>query len=357
MLTVVTRGTPEEARRLEEIRNRRAAADAGTEAAARAICAEVKSGGWDAVRRLSLQYDGAEPREIPRAELQAAYERCGSAVIADLEHAARNIRDYQERLIPKGGVWQSPDGAKVGLLARPLRRVGMYVPGGTAAYPSTVLMNAVPAKAAGVEELVMVTPPTRHLRDEVLAAARIAGVDAVYAVGGAQAVAALAYGAGPVPAADKIVGPGNAFVAAAKRLLYGVIDIDMIAGPSEILIIADGGADPRLIAADLLGQAEHNPDSACFLVTDDPALPGRVNAELEIQLSALPRRDIASASLDAYSAAFICADLAACAACSDALAPEHLELLVGDPHALLPAIRNAGAVFIGPWAPETLGDY
>ena len=356
-LTVVTRGTPEEARRLDEIRGRRREADAGTEAAARAICAEVKSGGWDAVTRLSLQFDNAEPREVTRAELRAAYERCDTSVITDLERAARNIRDYQERLLPTGGTWQNPDGAKVGMLLRPLRRVGMYVPGGTAAYPSSVLMNAVPAKAAGVEELIMVTPPTRHLRDEVLAAALIAGVDAVYAIGGAQAVAALAYGAGPVPAADKIVGPGNPYVAAAKRILYGVIDIDMIAGPSEILVIADNSADPRLIAADLLSQAEHNPDSACYLVTDCPALPERVNAELAAQLEALSRRDIAAASLEAYGAAFVCADLAECAECANALAPEHLELLVKDPDALIPAIRNAGALFVGPWTPEPLGDY
>jgi histidinol dehydrogenase len=357
MLTVVTRGSPEEARRLADMRARREQSGEETEAAARAICAEVKSGGWDAVTRFSLKFDQAEPREIPRAELLAARNRCAPDIIEALEHAARNIRDYQSRLIPKSDCWLNPDGAKVGQLVRPLRRVGMYVPGGTAAYPSTVLMNAVPAKAAGVEELIMVTPPTRHLLDEVLAAALIAGVDAVYAVGGVQAIAALAYGAGPVPAVDKIVGPGNAYVAAAKRQLYGVIDIDMIAGPSEILVIADDGADPRLIAADLLSQAEHNPDSACWLVTDSPALAGRVNDELPKQLDALPRGEIASASLEAYGAAFVCADLTECVACANALAPEPLELLVQNPEALIPAIRNAGALFIGPWTPEPMGDY
>lgn len=357
MLTIVTRGTPEEAGRLSDIRSRREGSDTETEAAARAICAEVKSGGWDAVNRFSLDFDNAEPYEISHADLQSAYHRCDPDVIDSLKHAARNIRSYQERLLPQGGMWKSPDGANVGQLVRPLRRVGMYVPGGTAAYPSSVLMNAIPAKAAGVEELIMVTPPTRHLRDEVLAAALIAQVDIVYAVGGVQAIAALAYGAGPIPAVDKIVGPGNAYVTAAKRLLYGTIDIDMVAGPSEVLVLADGEADARLIAADLLSQAEHDRLAACYLVTDSADLAKRVNEELTGQLDALTRRDIAAASLEAFGTTFICADIAACVDCANSLSPEHLELLVRDPEQWIPSIRNAGALFIGPWTPEPMGDY
>ena len=356
-LPIVKRGSEDETRRLAEIETRREQSVAETEAAARAICAEVKAEGWEAVTRFSLRFDKAQPREILRSELIAARDRCAPDIIGALEHAARNIHDYQQRLIPESRCWRNPDGATVGQLARPLRRVGMYVPGGTAAYPSSVLMNAVPAKAAGVGELIMVTPPTRHLSDEVLAAALVAGVDAVYAVGGAQAIAALAYGAGPVPAADKIVGPGNAYVAAAKRVLYGTIDIDMIAGPSEVLVLADGGADARLIAADLLSQAEHNPDSACWLVTDSADLALRVNWELERQLKALSRREIAETSLEAYGAAFVCQDMGQCVECANALAPEHLELLVVDPERWIPAIHSAGALFIGPWTPEPIGDY
>ena len=240
------------------MRARAAQASQAIDAAAAEIMENVREKGFEAVREYSLRFDKAEPREIGGEELQAAYDRCPADLIAALERAAANIRDYNEKLLIHTLEWTSPDGGVVGRVVRGLTRVGIYVPGGTAAYPSSVLMNAVPAKVAGVEEIVMVTPPTENLNDAVLAAAKIAGVDRVIAVGGAQAVAALTYGAGFIPRVDKLVGPGNAFVASAKRQAYGKLDIDMVAGPSEVLVIADGSAQAKFVAADLLSQAEHD---------------------------------------------------------------------------------------------------
>lgn len=357
MLTVVRHNSPEQARRSEEMRRKRAVSEAQVSEKAQSIISAVETNGWDAVTRFSLEFDKAAPRAVSRGELEEARARCGADVTGAMEHAARNIHDYQRRLVPSGAVWEGPDGAKLGQLVRPLGCVGMYVPGGTAAYPSSVLMNACPAKAAGVERLIMVTPPTRFLKDEVLAAALIAGVDEVYAVGGVQAVAALAFGAGPVSAADKIVGPGNAYVQAAKRILYGRIDIDMTAGPSEVLVLADASADPGNIAADLLSQAEHDVLAACYLVTTDEKLALAVNEQLSAQIARLSRSEIARISLADFGTAFICEDLDECADCANALAPEHLELMVSDPDALIPKIRNAGALFVGAWTPEPVGDY
>ena len=291
------------------------------------------------------------------SQLDEAYANCPKDLIDALERAAANIRDYNERLLPKSETWTSPDGGKVGRLVRGLTRVGIYVPGGTAAYPSSVLMNAVPAKVAGVEEIVMVTPPTQHLSDAVLAAAKIAGVDRCIAVGGAQAVAALTYGAGFIPKVDKLVGPGNAYVAAAKRLAYGQLDIDMVAGPSEVLVVADKTADPVYVAADLLSQAEHDKLASAVLLTDDGALARAVDAEIVRQSAYLSRRDIIEASIRDFGCAFVCADLDECIALANDIAPEHLELCVQDPETLLPKVKNAGAVFLGSWSPEPLGDY
>jgi histidinol dehydrogenase len=235
--------------------------------------------------------------------------------------------------------------------------VGIYVPGGTAAYPSSVLMNAVPAKVAGVEEIVMVTPPTENLNVAVLAAAKIAGVDRVIALGGAQAVAALTYGADWIPQVDKLVGPGNAFVAAAKRLAYGTLDIDMVAGPSEVLVIADKTADPRFVAADLLSQAEHDRLASPWLITDSMELAQQVDGEMTRQTGYLSRSEIMEESVARYGAAIVCDDLHACARIANLVAPEHLEIVTQQPRALLPEIRNAGAVFLGAWSPEPLGDY
>ena len=245
----------------------------------------------------------------------------------------------------------------MGRIVRGLSRVGIYVPGGTAAYPSSVLMNAVPAKVAGVEEIVMVTPPTENLNAAVLAAARIAGVDRCIAVGGAQAVAALTYGAGFIPRVDKLVGPGNAYVAAAKRLAYGSLDIDMVAGPSEVLVIADRQADPKYVAADLLSQAEHDRLASAVLLTDSWELAQAVDREVVRQTGYLERSEIMEESLRDFGCAIVCDSLERCVELANEIAPEHLEIMTEEPRALLPLVKNAGAVFLGAYTPEPLGDY
>ena len=342
---------------MDAMKARAAQANQTIDAAAAEIMETVKEKGFEAVRDYSLRFDKAEPREITPAELDGAYSRCPKELIAALERAAANIRDYNEKLLTRTMEWTSPDGGVVGRVVRGLTRVGIYVPGGTAAYPSSVLMNAVPAKVAGVEEIVMVTPPTENLNDAVLAAAKIAGVDRVIAVGGAQAVAALTYGAGFIPRVDKLVGPGNAFVAAAKRQAYGKLDIDMVAGPSEVLVIADGKANPKFVAADLLSQAEHDKLASAVLLTDSMELAQAVDAEIIRQTGYLSRSEIMECSLRDFGCAIVCDSLADCAALANEIAPEHLEIVTEDPRALLPAIKNAGAVFLGAWSPEPLGDY
>ncbi|MBM6937047.1 histidinol dehydrogenase [Pseudoflavonifractor phocaeensis] len=339
------------------MRARAAQNNAAVDQAVSAILADVARRGYEAVREYSLKFDKAEPREIGKEELEAAYASCGPTLIAAMEHAAANIRDYNEKLLYETAEWTSPDGGRVGRIVRGLTRVGVYVPGGTAAYPSSVLMNAVPAKVAGVEEIVMVTPPTENLSAPVLAAAKIAGVDRCIAVGGAQAVAALTYGAGFIPKVDKLVGPGNAYVAAAKRLAYGKLDIDMVAGPSEVLVIADGSADPKFVAADLLSQAEHDKLASAVLLTDSAALAQAVDGEIVRQTGYLSRSEIMECSLRDFGCAIVCETLDDCVALANEIAPEHLEIMTQDPRALLPGIRNAGAVFLGAWSPEPLGDY
>lgn len=347
----------EEKRLIASMRERAAGVSAEIEAAVADIINDVKENGFAAVEKYSLRFDTAAPRELTGEELDAAYARCPAQLIEALEHAAANIRDYNERLLARTMEWTSPDGGVVGRVVRGLTRVGIYVPGGTAAYPSSVLMNAVPAKVAGVEEIVMVTPPTENLNDAVLAAAKIAGVDRVIAVGGAQAIAALTYGAGFIPRVDKIVGPGNAFVAAAKRMAYGKLDIDMVAGPSEVLVIADESAQAKLIAADLLSQAEHDRLASAVLLTTSMELAEAVNAEIARQTAYLSRSEIMEASLRDFGCAIVCGSLEQCAELANEIAPEHLEIVTKEPRALLPRIRNAGAVFLGAWSPEPLGDY
>ena len=339
------------------MRARAAQNNAAVDQAVSAILADVAQRGYEAVKEYSLKFDKAEPREIGREELEAAYAACDPTLIAAMEHAAANIRDYNEKLLYQTSEWTSPDGGRVGRIVRGLTRVGIYVPGGTAAYPSSVLMNAVPAKVAGVEEIVMVTPPTENLSIPVLAAAKIAGVDRCIAVGGAQAVAALTYGAGFIPKVDKLVGPGNAYVAAAKRLAYGKLDIDMVAGPSEVLVIADGSADPKFVAADLLSQAEHDKLASAVLLTDSAELAQKVDEEIIRQTGYLSRSEIMECSLRDFSCAIVCDNLDGCVDLANEIAPEHLEIVTEDPRALLPKIKNAGAVFLGAWSPEPLGDY
>lgn len=357
MLPIIDRDPQGQQRQLEAMRQRAASANQVIENAVRSIMADVKAEGFAAVERYTRQFDHTIPREISREMLDQAYARCPQSLVEALERAAANIRDYNSRLLPQSDIWTSPDGGKVGRLVRGLHRVGIYVPGGTAAYPSSVLMNAVPAKVAGVEEIIMVTPPTEHLSDAVLAAAKIAGVDRVIAVGGAQAVAALTYGAGFIPKVDKLVGPGNAYVAAAKRLAYGQLDIDMVAGPSEVLVIADSSANPKFVAADLMSQAEHDVLASAVLLTDSPDLAQAVAWEIDRQSEKLSRKDIIDASLRDFGCALVCNDLDECVTLANQIAPEHLELCVADPNALLPHIKNAGAVFLGNWSPEPLGDY
>jgi len=342
---------------LTAMRARAAQKNADIDRAVADIMQTVKEEGFAAVERYSMQFDRTAPYEISAQRLEQAYRNCPPELIGALEHAAANIRDYNEKLLAKTVEWSSPDGGRVGRIVRGLSRVGIYVPGGTAAYPSSVLMNAVPAKVAGVEEIVMVTPPTENLNDAVLAAAKIAGVDRVIAVGGAQAVAALTYGAGFIPRVDKLVGPGNAFVAAAKRMAYGALDIDMVAGPSEVLVIADDSADPKFVAADLLSQAEHDRMASAVLLTDSEALAKAVDAEIVRQTGYLERSEIMEVSLRDFGCAIVCGDLNECVALANEIAPEHLEVVTRDPRALLPDIKNAGAVFLGSWSPEPLGDY
>ena len=357
MIQIVKADGVQERAVIAAMRARAASANAEIELAVSAVMQNVKEKGLAAVEDYSRRFDGKMPYEIGPEKLEAAYAACPPGLIAAMERSAANIRDYNERLLARSMEWTSPDGGRVGRIVRGLTRVGIYVPGGTAAYPSSVLMNAVPAKVAGVEEIVMVTPPTQHLNGAVLAAAKIAGVDRVIAVGGAQAVAALTYGAGFIPRVDKLVGPGNAYVAAAKRMAYGALDIDMVAGPSEVLVIADGSANPKFVAADLLSQAEHDKLASAVLLTTSMELAQAVDGEIVRQTGYLSRSEIMECSLRDFGCAIVCDTLDGAAELANEIAPEHLEIVTEHPRALLPRIKNAGAVFLGEWSPEPLGDY
>ena len=357
MIQIVTADGVRENALMDDLRARSAAVGEEITRSAAAIMEDVRQNGYEAVERYSLQFDHAVPREFAPEELERAYAACDPKLIAAMEHAAANIRDYNEHLLARSQEWTSPDGGRVGRIVRGLQRVGIYVPGGTAAYPSSVLMNAVPAKVAGVEEIVMVTPPTENLNNAVLAAAKIAGVDRVIGVGGVQAVAALTYGAGFIPKVDKLVGPGNAYVAAAKRMAYGTLDIDMVAGPSEVLVIADRPADPKYAAADLLSQAEHDRLASAVLLTDSWELAQAVDREVVRQTGYLERSEIMEESLRDFGCAIVCNSLERCVELANEIAPEHLEIMTEEPRALLPLVKNAGAVFLGAYTPEPLGDY
>ncbi len=357
MIRIVKADGYAEEKLISEMRARSAAVGEDINRAVAEIMEDVRQNGMDAVTKYSLRFDHAKPREFDPSELDTAYAACDPKLIAVMKHAAANIRDYNERLLTASSEWQSPDGGRVGRIVRGLTRVGIYVPGGTAAYPSSVLMNAIPAKVAGVSEIIMVTPPTENLNNAVLAAAKIAGVDRVIGVGGAQAVAALTYGAGFIPRVDKLVGPGNAFVAAAKRMAYGTLDIDMVAGPSEVLVIADETANAKYVAADLLSQAEHDRLACATLLTTSQALAEAVDREIVRQTGYLDRSEIMEASLNNFGVAIVCDSLDRCVALANEVAPEHLEIITENPRALLPGIRNAGAIFLGAYTPEPLGDY
>lgn len=329
------------------------------DASVQEILTAVRRDGLDAVLRYTAQFDGvtlsSDQARVSEAEIEEGAARCDADVRAAIDFAAGRIRDYHERQRPADTRFVDALGVELGWRWTPLDSVGVYVPGGRAAYPSTVLMNAVPAAAAGVGRIAMVTP-AGQLRPAVLAAAKAAGVAEIWRVGGAQAVAALAYGAGPIAPVDKIVGPGNAYVTAAKRQVYGHVGIDALAGPSEIVVVADAENDPEWIAADLLSQAEHDPDAQAILITPDEAFAAKVEAAVDRQLQALATGAVAAESWRNHGAVVI-AGLDAAPALVDLLAPEHVEFAVADPEALAARIRHAGAMFLGRHAPEAIGDY
>jgi histidinol dehydrogenase len=327
-----------------------------------AIIADVRARGDAALLELTERFDrvALTPGNLrfTAAEVDALVAEVSDTDRAALELAAERIRAYHARQIPRDESWTDPEGATLGWRWTPVSAAGLYVPGGLASYPSSVLMNAIPAKVAGVGRLAITVPtPDGHANPLVLLAARLAGVDEIHRVGGAQAVAALAYGTESIAAVDKITGPGNAYVAAAKRRVFGDVGIDMIAGPSEILVIADADNDPDWLALDLLSQAEHDESAQAILITDDAGLAARVAQAVDKRLETLERRAIAGASWRDFGAIITVPDLATAAALADRIAPEHLELCVADAEGLAETITHAGAIFLGPWTPEAIGDY
>ena len=345
----------------EEILNRDIRAEADVESVVDAIIADVRARGDEALRDYAKKFDRAELGDllVSQAEIEEAFAAVGEDFIQTLRMAAANIRHFHEHQVHKDFVVTDTPGVLLGQKYTPIERAGVYVPGGTAAYPSTVLMDVIPAKVAGVKEIVMTTPagPDGKVNPNILAAAAVAGIDRIVKTGGAQAVAALAYGTESVPAVDKIVGPGNIYVATAKRKVFGKVGIDMIAGPSEILVLADGGANPAWVAADLLSQAEHDKLATPVLVTDSEALAEAVQAELERQIPLLPRAAIARESVDTNGKIVVTDDLAKAIEAANLIAPEHLEICTEDPFAVLGSIKNAGSIFLGRNLPEALGDY
>ena len=325
------------------------------------ILADVRKNGDQAVLAYNEKFDKAklDVLQVSSQEMEEAFAAVAPEFIAILEEAADNIRAFHSKQVRSSFVIADKPGIVLGQKVTPIEKVGVYVPGGTAAYPSTVLMDTIPAKIAGCPYIAMVTPPNAdgRINPVILAAAKIAGVDAIFKVGGAQAVAALAYGTESIPKVDKIVGPGNAFVAEAKKQVFGLVSIDMIAGPSEILVIADGKSNPVHVAADLLSQAEHDRLASAVLVTDSEELAEKVSAELERQIPLLPRAEIARASIDRGGKIIVAENLMQGIEISNEIAPEHLELMVDDPFAYLDAVKHAGSIFMGRNCPEALGDY
>ena len=337
-------------------------ADTGDISAAVAeILANVRTSGDEALFAYTKKFDKAElsKLEVTELEINEAFASVDPKFLSVLEEAAANIRRFHQAQVRTSFILNDQDGIVMGQRITPIEKVGIYVPGGRAAYPSTVLMDSIPAKIAGCSQIVMVTPPGADgkVNPVILAAAKIAGVDRIFKVGGAQAVAALAYGTESIPKVDKIVGPGNAYVAEAKRQVFGLVSIDMIAGPSEILIVADGKSNPVHAAADLLSQAEHDPMASAVLVTDSEAFAEAVSAELERQIPLLSRAAIARASIDRNGKIIIAEDLDVVISIANEIAPEHLELMVDNPFDYLNSIRNAGSIFMGRHCPEALGDY
>ena len=344
---------------LQRIKNRGEILSEEYEKTVQEIINAVKTRGDDALLEFTRRFDRLDVKEpsqleIPYRELKKAYERIPSDLREALEFAAARIKKFHEKQLENSFTVYEEDGIILGQKVLPLERVGVYVPGGKASYPSTVLMNTIPAKVAGVEEIVMASP---NPGDATLAAAFIAGVDRVFRIGGAQAIAALAYGTDTVPKVDKIVGPGNIYVALAKKILYGVVDIDMVAGPSEILVIADETANPEWVAADLLSQAEHDELAGSFCVTDSFEQALRIKEAVERQLQELDRKEIAAKSVENWGTIFVVENLDEACELANTIAPEHLEIVTSSPWDLVPKIKHAGAIFIGHYATEPLGDY
>ncbi len=346
---------------VEDLKSRVGQTSPEIEQTVREIIASVRERGDDAVKEYSKKFDGWTPEnlELSRADLEQAAAACAPAFIASLKRAAENIRAFHQRQKQQSRIDPMPNGVITGQRVRGLHRVGVYVPGGTAGYPSSVLMNVIPAQVAEVGEIVMVTPPGRTGKPDptILAAAYISGVDRVFLMGGAQAVAALALGTESVPKVDKIVGPGNIFVATAKKQLYGVVDIDMIAGPSEILIVADETANPRYLAADLMSQAEHDRMASAILITPSREIAEKTVEEVYRQVKTLSRREIIEESLDRFGGVIVCETMDEAIDFANELAPEHLEVCAANPFEYIGRLDNAGSVFLGNYSPEPLGDY
>lgn len=346
---------------LQEIERRSEKTNKDVTASVSEILENVRQRGDEAVREYTIKFDGKAPEktEISKEEMKELAQGCDQSFLKAVERAAENIADFHKRQLRQSFFTTKDDNVMLGQRVRGLERVGIYVPGGTAAYPSSVLMNAIPAKIAGVKEIIMVTPPTKEGKPnpDIMAAALAAGVDRVLLMGGAQAVAALAYGTQTVPKVDKIVGPGNIFVATAKKLLYGTVDIDMIAGPSEILVMADNSANPVFVAADLMSQAEHDVLASSILLTTSAELAENVKLEIEKQSSTLSRKDIIDKALSSYGAIIICENNQQMVDFANKLAPEHLEVCMENPLDYIGVLDNAGSVFLGHYSPEPLGDY
>ena len=343
---------------LELLRKRAAGVNPQIEKTVRGILSDVKKNGDPAVKKYTKKFDGHDlPLELGPAEIKAHAKRADKKIIKALELSAERIRYFHEKQKEKSWSFKK-DGALLGQIIRPIGRAGIYVPGGKASYPSTVLMNVIPAQVAGVEEIALCVPtPLGEINPHVMAAIQLLGVKEVYRTGGAQAIGAMAYGTGSIRKVDKITGPGNIFVAMAKKMVFGEVDIDMIAGPSEILIIADETANPAFIAADILSQAEHDELASSILLTDSKGLAQDVVHELTVQMKLLKRKTMAAKSLRNFGAVIMTGNIGLAVDLANKIAPEHLEIITEDPEKHLESVRNAGAVFLGPWTPEPLGDY
>lgn len=359
MIEIIKADGKKEVSFLDKLKKRNSQTENDVADKVKSIIEDIKNNGDEALNRYSLKFDNAAVNEVKKGEIEAAYRAADKKFITALENAAKNIFDFHSRQKRQGFTVAEKEGIILGYRITPLERVGLYVPGGTAAYPSSVLMNAIPAKIAGVKEIVMITPPSKSggANPDILAAAYVCGIDRVFLAGGAHGIAALAFGTETIPKADKIVGPGNIYVATAKKLLFGIVDIDMIAGPSEILIIADKDADPSYVAADMMSQAEHDRLSSSILITDCESLAENVKTELKKQMPQMRRKEIIESSLANYGAVIITPDIKRAVEISNLIAPEHLEIMTKNPFDLLSLVTNAGSVFLGYYSPEPLGDY